>query len=82
MLADLVDGQAGHFALNIPERHVDGGNCGHRHRAATPIRGAIQKLPGVSDPAGILAQQRSDVLAEVPGLARPAARLTARYVLP
>ena len=62
----LVDRHPGQLALDVPQRHVHRGDRGHRHRAAAPVRGPVQELPGVLDPVRVLAdQQLRDVLLQV-----------------
>ncbi len=62
----LVDGEAGDLALDVPQRHVDRGDRRHRHRAPPPIGAAVQELPGVLD-ARLVGpdQQRHHVLGQV-----------------
>ena len=45
----LVDRQAGRLALDVPQRGVDGGDRGHRHRPAPPVGAVVEVLPGVLD---------------------------------
>ena len=53
---------------DVPQRDVDRGNRGHRHRAASPVRAAIEKLPGVLDASGVATDQvGNDVLLQVRG---------------
>ena len=63
---ELIEGQAGHFALDVPERRIDGRDGAHRHRAPAPIRSTIKVLPDVLDHRRIAADERGDdVLGEV-----------------
>ena len=65
---ELVDRHPGELALDVPQRHVHGGDRGHRDRAAAPVRGPVQELPGVLDPVRVLAdQQLRDVLLQIRG---------------
>ena len=62
----LIDRHAGALALDVPQRHVDCGNCRHRHRPAAPVSAAIQVLPDILDGARIAPDQaRNHVLVEV-----------------
>ena len=62
----LVHRETSQLALNVPQRNVDGGDGGHRHRATTPVGAFVQVLPGVFDPAGVPAdQQRTDMITKV-----------------
>ena len=57
---------SGKLAENVPQRDIDRGDRRHRHRAATPIRAAIQELPRVFDASRIAADEiRDHVLLEV-----------------
>ena len=50
------------------KRDVDCGNRRHRHRPASPVRAAIEELPGVLDPSGVATDQvGNDVLLQVRG---------------
>src|SRR5690606_20794052 len=49
----LVERQPGHLAEDVPERDVDRGDGAHRHRAAAPVRAAIEELEHVLDAAGV-----------------------------
>ena len=65
---ELVDRHPGQLALDVPQRHVHRGDRGHRDRAAAPVRGPVQELPGVLDPVRVLAdQQLRDVLLQIRG---------------
>jgi hypothetical protein len=57
---ELVDGQPGRLPLEIPQRHVDGGDGRHRDRPAPPIGAAVEELPDVLDPVRIAADQAGD----------------------
>src|SRR6185437_11467616 len=35
------------FALDVPQRHIHGGDGGHGHRTAPPVSAAIEVLPDV-----------------------------------
>ena len=62
----LVDGEAGDLAVEIPQGHVDRGDRGHGHRTAAPVGALVEVLPGVLDPAGVPAdQQRAQMVAQV-----------------
>ena len=53
----VVDGRVERFALDVPQRHVDGGDGGHRDRAAPPVGSAIEILPDVFDLERIAADE-------------------------
>ena len=53
----LVQRHVGGLGLDVPQRHVDGGNRGHGHRATAPVGPAIQVLPDVFDTLRIAADQ-------------------------
>src|SRR4029079_4982271 len=62
----LVTRLVRHLAEDVPQRDVDRRDRGHRHRAATPVRAAIEKLPGVLDATAIAADEvRHDVVLQV-----------------
>ena len=62
----LVDGHVGGLALDVPERHVDGGDGRHRDRTAAPVCAAVEELPGVLDLRGVAADEElDDVVLEV-----------------
>ena len=64
----LVHGQAGHLALDVPEGRVDGRDRGHGDRAAAPVAALVEELPGVLDAGRVPAEeQRADVVGEVAG---------------
>ncbi len=56
------------FGLDVPQRHVDGGDRRHRDRAAPPVRAAIQELPDVFDLVRIAADEAGhDVIGQIAG---------------
>jgi hypothetical protein len=62
----LVHRQAGRLALDVPQGEVDGADGGHRDRPASPVRPAVQVLPGVLDPGRVESdEQRVDMVAQV-----------------
>lgn len=46
---ELVERQARGLRLDVPQRDVDGGDRGHRHRSAPPVGAPVERLPGVLD---------------------------------
>src|SRR5699024_9335315 len=53
---------------DVPQRHVDRGDRAHRHRAAAPVRAAVEVLPGRLDLGLVAADQRGgDVVAQIGG---------------
>src|SRR6266404_6175188 len=64
----LIDGNVERFALNVPERGIDGGDRGHGNGAAAPIRAFVKILPSVLDAACVAAdEKRNDVIGEIAG---------------
>src|SRR6185437_236493 len=64
----LVQGHARKLRHNVPQRDIDRGNGRHGHRAATPIRTAIQELPRIFDASRIAADEIGNhVLLQVSG---------------
>jgi len=64
----VVDGHPGGLAEDVPQRHVHGGDGGHRDGSATLVGGTVEELPGVLDAAGVTADEElGDVVAEVGG---------------
>ena len=62
----LIERHAGGLGLDVPQRHVDGGNRRHGHRSASPIGPAIEILPDLLDPARISAQQAgNDMIVQI-----------------
>ena len=62
----LIDRHAGALALDVPQRHVDAGERRHLHRAAPPVRPAIEVLPDILDGFRVAPdQQRRNVLFQV-----------------
>ena len=62
----LVQRLIAHLAEDVPQRDVDRGDRRHRHRAAAPVRTAIEELPDVFDAARVAADQiRHQVVLEV-----------------
>ncbi len=56
------------FALDVPQRHIDGGDGTHRHRTTTPVRAAIQVLPDVFRSRWIATDEaRNDVIRKIAG---------------
>ncbi len=65
---ELVDGEAGGLALDVPERGVDGRDGRHGDRTATPVAALVEVLPGVLDAGRVPAhEERADVVGEVAG---------------
>ena len=64
----LVQRRLAHLAEDVPQRDVDRGDRRHRHRAAAPVRAAIEELPDVLDAPRVAADQiRHQVVLEVRG---------------
>ncbi len=57
---ELVERHAGGLGLDVPERGVDAGDGGHRHRAAPPVGAAVEVLPDILDAGGVAADQAGD----------------------
>ena len=53
----LVEGQAGHLAQDVPQGHVHRGDGAHRDRAAAPVRPAMQELPRILDAPRVAADE-------------------------
>jgi hypothetical protein len=66
----LVDGQAGELALDVPQRGVDRGDRRHGHRPPTPVGALVQVLPDVLDLVGVAADQAGDDVVGQIGLDR------------
>src|SRR5687767_5962135 len=49
----LIQRHVGGFGLDIPQRHIHGGDRGHGDRSATPVGAAIKILPDIFNPACI-----------------------------
>jgi hypothetical protein len=56
----LVERQAGDLGLDVPQRHVDGGDGRHRHRPSAPVGALVEELPDVLDLVGVAADQAGD----------------------
>jgi len=64
----LVKRQAGHLGLDVPQRHIDGGDGRHGHRAAPPVGALVEILPDVLDLVGVAADKAgNDVVGEIAG---------------
>ena len=64
----LIQRHARELREDVPQRDIDCGNRRHRHRPPSPVRAAIEKLPGVLDPSGVATDQvGNDVLLQVRG---------------
>src|SRR5699024_7443489 len=64
----LVQRLAGLLRGDVPQRHVDRGDRTHRHRAAAPVRAAVEVLPDRLDLRFVPADQGgSDMIAQVGG---------------
>jgi hypothetical protein len=55
--AELVDWHAGTLALDVPQRHIHGGEYIVVHRAIAPVGAHLCRLPQVFDPGGVFSDQ-------------------------
>ena len=56
----LVHGESGGLALDVPQGRVDGGDGRHGDRAAPPVGALVEVLPGVLDPRRVAADEARD----------------------
>ena len=49
----IIHRHIGHFPFNIPQRHINAGNCIVYNRPAAPIRVLVHQLPKLSNIANI-----------------------------
>ena len=62
----LVKRHSGGFGFDIPQRHINGGNRRHGHRAAAPVSTFVEELPDIFDAVSITANQlRTKVIFQV-----------------
>src|SRR3546814_2628282 len=56
----LIERHPRRLGLDVPQRGIDRGDRGHRHRPAPPIGPAIEELPHILDPVRVAADQIGD----------------------
>jgi hypothetical protein len=55
---ELINGHAGFFAFNVPERHVNCGEGGILDRAIAPVGAGVDALPVVFNVAGVATDEQ------------------------